>query len=213
MRAKMKKKFFPYGQKEIDYLRSQDCHLAKVIDSVGKIEREIKSGEDFFAVLVSSIIAQQISGMAALKIEQRLRTLLSGEISPSKVLLQSIDSLRACGLSLSKVSYIQSAAQSLVNKTVDSQKLDELADEEIINILTKLPGIGRWTAEMLLIFYFLRSDVISYGDFGIRRGMEILYGIEKITKKDFNHFSAKYHPYATIASFYLWYVANNNWQP
>lgn len=202
---------FPYGQKELDYLSAADPKLAAVIKAVGKIERQTRP--DIFASLISSIISQQISGKAAVTVRGRVETLAGGKITPQTLRDLSADSLSACGLSGNKVHYIQSAVSAATDGTIDFAALNKLADEEVIAQLTALPGVGRWTAEMLLIFSLQRPDVISYSDFGIRKGMELLYGIDKLSKKEFLRISEAYHPYATVASFYLWYVGNNNWQP
>lgn len=202
---------FPYGQKELDYLSAADPKLAAVIAAVGQIERRLNP--DIFASLISSIISQQISGKAADTIRARVEGLCRGKVTPQALQKISADSLAACGLSQNKVRYIQSAVAAAIDGTINFAALDKLSDEEFIAQLTALPGVGRWTAEMLLIFSLSRSDVISYNDFGIRKGMELLYEIDKLSKKDFLHLSSVYHPYATIASFYLWYVGNNNWQP
>lgn len=202
---------FPYGQKELDYLAAADPKLAAVIKAVGKIERQVRP--DVFASLISSIISQQISGKAAITIRSRVETLAGGSLAPLALQKLSADSLSACGLSGTKVRYIQTAAQAAIDGTIDFAALSNLSDEEVIAKLTTLPGVGRWTAEMLLIFSLQRPDIISYHDFGIRKGMELLYNIDKLSKKEFLRISAAYHPYATMASFYLWYVGNNNWQP
>ena len=94
--------------------------------------------------------------------------------------------------------------------SINFESIKKLKDEDVISILTSFPGVGRWTAEMILIFSLERQDIISYNDFGIRKGMELLYDIDKINKKEFLKISEAYHPYATVASFYLWYAANNN---
>lgn len=202
---------FPYGQKEMDYLAAADSKLAMVIKAVGKIERQ--TSPDIFASLISSIISQQISGKAAETIRGRVEALAGGSLTPRALQNLSADSLSSCGLSGTKVRYIQTAARAATDGTIDFVALKNLSDEEVVATLIALPGVGRWTAEMLLIFSLSRPDIISYHDFGIRKGMELLYGIDKLSKKDFLRLSAAYHPYATVASFYLWHVGNNNWQP
>ncbi len=199
---------FIYGSTELDFLSAADDRLARLIARCGKIEREVNP--DIFAALVSSIIAQQISGKAAATIEQRVRNLTGGCLTPQSINAMSADSLSACGLSVQKVRYICGAARAALDGTIDFAGLKNLPDQEVIKQLTALPGVGRWTAEMLLIFSLARPDVISYADFGIRKGLQLLYGLEKINKKDFERLTKSYHPYATIASFYLWQAANNN---
>ena len=202
---------FPYGQAELDYLSAKDAKLAAVIAQVGKIEREVNP--DVFGALVSSIIGQQISGKVATTIRQRIVKLCQGQLTPRRLSRLPDDSLTACGLSHTKINYLRHAAAAANMGQVDFAALKDLPDEKFIAKLTSLPGVGRWTAEMLLIFSLQRPDVISYDDFGIRKGMQLLYGMENVRRKYFLRLSEAYHPYATIASFYLWYVGNNNWQP
>ncbi len=202
---------FPYGQAELDYLSAKDAKLAAVIAKVGKIEREVNP--DVFGALVSSIIGQQISGKAATTIRQRIVKLCWGEVTPRRLCGLSDDSLAACGLNYPKINYLRKAATAAMTGQVDFAALKALPDDKFIDKITSLPGVGRWTAEMLLIFSLQRPDVISYDDLGIRKGMQLLYGIDNVRRKDFLRLSEAYHPYATIASFYLWYVGNNDWQP
>lgn len=199
---------FIYGQKELDYLAAADDKMARLIARCGKIERQ--TNPDVFAALVSSIISQQISGKAAATIQQRVEKLAGGTISPQSLSKLAADSLSTCGLSRQKVHYLQAAAQAALSGQIDFAALHRLPDDKVVDALTALPGVGRWTAEMLLIFSLSRKDVISYADFGIRKGLQLLYGMEKINKKDFDRITKSYRPYATIASFYLWHAANNN---
>ena len=207
----MNKTYFPYGQVELDYLCAADKCLAKVIRSVGKIEREINS--DVFEALISSIIGQQISGKVAAIVKQRLSQKVNGCITPQNISSLSWEELKNCGLSGQKVRYISAAATTAIEGKIDFEGLKNLSDEDVISKLTALSGVGRWTAEMLLIFSLCRPNIISYADFGIRKGMQILYHLDTIDKNTFQRLTIPYHPYATVASFYLWYVANNNWQP
>lgn len=207
----MSGQIFFYGDREMGYLCNADSRLAALINKTGKIEREINP--DIFDALVSSIISQQISGKAAAAVKRRVIDVVGGRITPENIKELPFDSLKNCGLSAQKVHYIKTAAQEVVDGTIDLAQVKNLPDEDIITMLTALPGVGRWTAEMLLIFSLGRSDVISYNDFGIRKGLQLLHGTEKIGKREFLKLTAPYHPYATVASFYLWYAANNNWQP
>ena len=199
---------FPYGQTEMAYLCQNDSHLAKVIHAVGKIERQVRP--DVFTALISSIISQQISGKAAETVRLRVLSLVGGKLSPQKLAAIPDEALRSCGLSRQKTGYLHAAAQAALEGIIDFSALQKLPDEEVIARLTALPGVGRWTAEMLLIFSLCRMDVISYHDFGIRKGIQLLYGLEKLDKTAFQKYTAAYHPYATVASFYLWHIANNN---
>ena len=202
----MSKRYFPYSERELDYLAAHDAALGTVIREVGRIRREIKT--DVFAALVGLIIAQQISGKAAAAVEAKLVARI-GKPTPQLLASLTEEDLAACGMSRRKAGYILGAAQAALNGQVDFAALSVLSDAEVIAGLTGLSGVGRWTAEMLLIFSLARPDVISYKDFGIRKGMRLLYGLENLSRADFVRLSEAYHPYASIASFYLWHIANN----
>ena len=188
---------FEYGQKETDHLKKRDKKLGKAIDEMGIIEREVNP--DIFSSLVSSIVSQQISSKAAVTIFSRLSA-LAGEITPGSIKSLDIESIQKCGMSFKKAGYIKTAAEA----DIDFATLGLLSDKEIIDILTALPGIGLWTVEMLLLFSLSRPDILSYNDLAIRRGMMNLYGLEKITKPDFEKYRKKYSPYGSVASLYLW---------
>ncbi|MCL2873358.1 MAG: DNA-3-methyladenine glycosylase 2 family protein [Defluviitaleaceae bacterium] len=188
---------FEYGQKEVEHLKKRDKKLGKAIDDLGFIEREVN--DDIFTSLVSSIISQQISSKAAVTIFNRLTT-LAGNITQNSIQSLDINLIQKCGMSLRKAGYIKSAAEA----DIDFDILPQLSDEDVISRLTALPGIGVWTAEMLLLFSLKRYDILSYSDLAIRRGIMNLYGIEKVTKADFEKYRKKYSPYGSVASLYLW---------
>lgn len=196
---------FPYGETEIEYLKKRDARLGEVIDRVGFISREVD--DDIFASIVKNIAGQQISNAALKTVLVRL-TEACGELTPENVCAAGVERLRACGMSLRKTENIFDIAQKVCSGEIDLEILRSLSDDEIIARLTDFGGIGTWTAEMLLIFTFLRPNVLSFGDFGIRRGIELLYGEEKLTRKKFNEYREHYSPYATVAGFYLWALAN-----
>ena len=193
--------FFKYTQTELDALKQKDKKLAAVIERYGIIKREINT--DVFSALVGSIISQQISGKAAETVENKL-VRLCGEITPELIHGMDISDIRQCGMSMRKANYIKEAAKAVRAGTIDPAALDSLPDEEIINLLTGLPGIGVWTAEMLLIFSLNRKNVLSYGDLAIRRGMCKLYGLESLTKERHGKYKKRYSPFGSIASLYLW---------
>lgn len=197
--------FFPYGKIEMEYLRSRDRRLGAVIDHVGFIEREVDT--DIFASLLKNIAGQQISNAALKTVLARVEDLI-GEYTPENVYRAGADSMRSCGMSMRKAENIVSAAKLICDGELDLEHLRECSDEEVIAVLTSLSGIGVWTAQMMLIFCFCRADVISFGDFGIKRGIELLYDEEKLTKAKISEYAARYSPYASVASFYLWKVGN-----
>ena len=130
-----------------------------------------------------------------------------GAVTPENLLAAGEERLRACGFSGRKANYMLSAARAVADGALDIHSLVEKDDEEVIRALTALPGVGRWTAEMLLTFSLQRPDVLAYDDFGIRKGMCRLYGLDSLTKQQFAEYRARYAPHATIAALYLWHIA------
>lgn len=200
----MKQQFFQYGSIETDYLAARDPVLGDAIARIGHIDRVVIP--DLFAALINSIAGQQISGKALATVWARLCDRL-GEITPAAVLAAGEDNLRACGLSGRKAGYMLAAARAVQDGTLPIHSLVEKSDEEIICTLTALPGVGRWTAEMLLIFSLERPDVLAFDDFGIRKGICRLYGLDELTRAQFAVYRARYTPYATVAGLYLWEIA------
>jgi DNA-3-methyladenine glycosylase II len=124
--------------------------------------------------------------------------------------LQAIDPshLRSCGLSERKVQYIRGIAERVAGGILDLEDLRKLSDQELIRTLTACPGIGPWTAEMLLLFSYRRPDIVSWNDLGIRHGLMRLYGLEGLTKEQFQMYCRRYSPCGSTASLYLWAIAN-----
>lgn len=156
----------------------------------------------YFDVLLSSIIGQQLSVKAAATIEQRLRESI-GEFTPEAVINAHEDSLRNVGLSRAKTSYAKSLAVGFRDGSIEPEKLMELKDQEAIDLLTKVKGIGPWTAEMFLIFGLGRLDVWSAGDLGLRRALEHFFDSAE------PHIADRWRPYRSIAAWYLWEHSDN----
>ncbi len=188
----------------IAHLQGRDPCLGAVIDRIGWIEREMTP--DLFATLIHSLAAQQISDAAAATVRRRLGALL-GELTPRRVAQTPLAELQACGLSQRKAAWIQHLGQQVVSGALDLSTLPILPDAEVIRLLSALPGVGVWTAEMLLIFALGRPDVVSWGDRAIRRGMERLYGLAPLNRAQFAQYRERYRPHGTVASFYLWALA------
>ena len=195
---------FRYTQAELDYLRARDEILGRAIDRIGVIERPVH--RDIFSALVSSIVAQQISGAAARTVWNRLEARL-GAITPETVHATAVEDIQQCGVSMRKATYIKGIGEAVVSGALDLAALHDLPDEDVIARLSSLHGIGVWTAEMVLIFAMQRPDVVSWGDLGIRRGMMRLYGLETLDRPTFEHYRQRYSPYGSIASLYLWRIA------
>lgn len=192
---------FKYGQREIEYLKGRDKKLGAAIDKIGMIEREIIP--EPFTALVASIVDQQISSKAAKTVWNRLVNLL-GEVTPESINRASIPQIQGCGMTTRKAGYIKGIAEAAISGEINFNELDKLTDAEIIKKLSALNGVGIWTAEMLLIFSLGRSDVVSYGDLAIRRGMMNLYGLKELSREEFNKYKKRYSPYGSVASLYLW---------
>ena len=196
--------FFEYGDKEINYLRKKDKKLYAAIERIGVIKREVNP--DPFSALIESIIGQQISSKAAATVRDKLNNLCG--LRACKLQKMTAEEIQACGMTMRKAGYIKGIADAAVTKVVDFDVLKGKADQEVISILTKLNGVGVWTAEMLLIFSLMRPDVVSYGDLAIRRGMMELYGHSNLPKERFLRYAKRYSPYGSVASLYLWELSH-----
>ena len=165
------------------------------------IERQVIP--DLFKALVHSVVAQQISRKAADTVWGRLCARLL-DITPRTVASTDVADIQKCGLSMRKAGYIKGISDAAIRGDLDLLELKEMSDDGVIEKLSSLPGIGVWTAEMLLIFSLCRPDVVSWGDLAIRRGMLNLYGLKELSKKQFDRFRKRYSPCGSVASLYLW---------
>lgn len=196
--------YFFYGQAELDALSAADPVLGAAITKIGPIRRAVIP--DLFSALVHAIVGQQISTKAQQTIWQRMQQQLA-PITSEHLSTLSADALQSCGISLRKASYIQEIALQIEAGTLDLKQIATLPDEAVCDALSSLRGIGRWTAEMLLIFSLQRPDVLSYDDLAIQRGLRMLYHHRRITPQLFARYKRRYSPYATVASLYLWAIA------
>ena len=198
--------YFEYGEKEINYLSKKDKKLGAAIEGIGMLERAVNC--DPFSALVESVVGQQISTKAAATVCGRLRDLCGVDFDAVRLDALSLEEIKACGMSFQKAGYIKNIAEAAASNAINFATLHEKTDEEIIQILTGIKGVGVWTAEMLLIFSLMRPDVISYGDLAIRRGMMRLYGLKELPKEQFAKYAKRYSPYASVASLYLWRISD-----
>lgn len=196
--------YFSYGEKETTYLKSQDPILGQAIDEIGLIKREVIP--DMFMALVKSIIGQQISTKAQITIWKRMEEKFA-PITPENISALSIEELQTVGISTRKASYIKEIADAVINGNLNFSELEDMSDEEVCAYLTKIKGVGVWTAEMLMIFSMQRPDILSWGDLAIHRGLQMLYGHKEITPELFQKYKNTYSPYASVASLYLWKIA------
>ncbi|HSA83832.1 MAG TPA: DNA-3-methyladenine glycosylase [Patescibacteria group bacterium] len=163
---------------------------------------------NFFYELIESIISQQLSIKAADTIFARFQTLFGKKFpTPTQVLALDDEKIRACGMSYAKVSYVKSVANAFVSELIDVAKIKKQSDEDVIAELTQIKGIGRWTAEMILIFTLKRPDVFSLGDLGLRNAITKLYGITD--RKQMIALAETWKPYRSTACWYLWRSLEN----
>ena len=186
------------------HFRRHDPPIHGVIKQVGPYT--LKPSRDRFGMLVRSIISQQISVGAARAIRGRLETLVGkGGMQPATIARLSIDKLRSVGLSPQKATYLHDLAAKVADNTVRLTQIGRKDDEEIIAELIQVKGIGRWTAQMFLIFALGRPNVFPIDDFGVRAAIAKLYGYAEIPPKtELLKIGQRWSPYATIASWYCW---------
>jgi len=185
-------------------LARRDAMLKRLIGHVGPCT--LRHDPDGFGVLVRSIVSQQISTRAALAIGGRLKqTLAPAEISPRAVLDASDESLRAAGLSAGKVRSLRDLAQKVACGEVPLADFPALPDEEVIARLLPVRGIGRWTAEMFLIFSLGRLDVLPVADYGLRAAIKRVYELEDLpAKAALIEMAEPWRPYRSVATWYFW---------
>lgn len=200
----MMEHYFKYGKEEIDYLKSRDKRLSEIIDRVGVIRRRVIP--DIYSALVHSIIGQQISTKAHESIWQKTVALL-GNVTPENILAFSAEELKSVGLSFRKVEYIRDAACRFESGEFDVNSFNSLTDDEIVEKLSQLKGVGVWSAEMLMLFSMQRPDVLSFGDLGILRGLRMIYHHRCIDRKLFDKYRRRFSPCNSVASLYIWAVA------
>jgi len=185
-------------------LARRDPVLKRLIAAIGPCT--LRHDADHFALLVRSIISQQISSKAALSIGARLEQTLRGRgVTPAGILALSVESMRAAGLSAAKTSYLRDLAEKVHTKVVPLHLLHQEEDEEVINRLLPVKGIGRWTAQMFLIFSLGRLDVLPVDDLGLRVGVQRQYGLDQQPDKvRLTALAEPWRPYRSIATWYFW---------
>lgn len=187
----------------------KDPQIASLLDKYSV--PPLTASSHLFRDLLESIVSQQLSVKAADTIFKRFLDLFPGQIlpTPTDVLKISDENLRACGLSRQKATYLQSLSSLILSGDLVLEDLVSLADEEVILLLTKVKGIGRWTAEMFLIFTLGRPDIFSLGDLGLRSAVSRLYGVDREDLKAIEEISLKWQPVRSLASRYLWKSLEN----
>jgi DNA-3-methyladenine glycosylase II len=175
---------------------------------------KVTKQKDVLFYLIASIMSQQLSTKVAQTIRKRFLALYNDRApNPEEVLATPFETLRSIGLSNAKAHYVQNVARFAIEEGIDHRKLGKMTNEEVIAYLTRIKGVGRWTAEMLLMFSLGREDVFAIDDWGIQNAMIRLYKLDRTDKKAFRerllHISAKWSPYRTYACMHLWNFKDN----
>jgi DNA-3-methyladenine glycosylase II len=187
----------------IYHLRTNDPVLSAIIERVGPYG--MKYVEPKFENLVRSIIYQQLSGKVARVIAQRLWDAVKGEVTPERILKLRPSRMRSLGLSTAKTAYIRDLARHTRDGKLNFEQLPALTNEQVIECLTQVKGIGVWTAQMFLMFSLQRHDILPTGDLGIRNAMRKAYNLEELpTPAEMEQLALSWRPYCSVASWYLW---------
>ncbi len=190
-------------QDAILHLKQCDPVLSGIIERIG--DCGIRFRDPDFATLVRSITGQQLSGKVAVVIYNRLLDAAGGNITPESVLKLRPSRMRKLGFSTRKTEYIRDLARLARDGSVDFQSLAALTDDQVIQALTRVKGIGVWTVHMFLIFALRRPDVLPTGDLGIRAAIRKAYGLSELPKPaEMEAMAAPWRPYCSLASWYLW---------
>jgi DNA-3-methyladenine glycosylase II len=182
--------------------------MADVIARVGRCTLVPRAEWTHFDALLRSIVFQQLSGKAAATIHGRVLALIgAGDGAASRIVATSHDAFRAAGLSNAKASYVRNLAEHVLDGSLPVDSLHELSDDEIIAALTQVKGIGKWSAQMFLMFRLGRPDVLPDTDLGVQKGVQKAYRMRKLpTPAQVQRRGAKWAPYRTIGSWYMWRI-------
>ena len=195
----------------VEHLKQVDPALRVVIESAPL--PTFTPHTKYYQELVESIISQQLSVKAASTILKRFKELFSSDFpSPEEILDQDIETFRGVGLSRQKATYIQDLARKVLDGTVKFNHLDSLSNQEVIDELVQIKGVGVWTVHMFLMFCMGRLDVLPVGDLGIKNGIQKLYNLpERPDEARMLEIAQQnnWHPYETIASWYVWHLLDN----
>ena len=191
------------------HLRTADPVLAAILDALGPDDPANARGgrpDDHYGALVRAIVGQQLSTKAARTIYGRLADRFGGRApTPAEILADDPEELRSVGLSRAKASYLRSLAEHIVAGELKLELMDELPDDEVIAELVAVKGLGRWTADMFLMFHLQRPDVLPVGDLGIRRAVERAYGLPRLPDPaELTEIAEPWRPHRTLACRYLW---------
>jgi DNA-3-methyladenine glycosylase II len=194
-------------------LAAADPTMGALIERLGKLDvatrlkrRQEERPADAYGALLRAIVGQQLSTKAARTIYLRVLDLFGGTTpTPEQLLEASEEDLRACGLSGRKTEYVRDLAAHVLSGELELDRLEDLEDEPVIEEIVAVRGLGRWTAEMFLLFHLQRPDVLSGGDLGIRKAIQVEYGLEEMpTPTRVLEIGEPWRPHRSLASLYLW---------
>jgi DNA-3-methyladenine glycosylase II len=194
-----------------DHFLQVDPVIAAVVTQMPvQIRQPLTDHTKYFAALCRTIVGQQLSGKAADTIHGRFLELVAGEPTPELIISLEGQQLRDRGLSWSKIKYMKDLAEKTSSGELNLAALPEMADEAVVEALVKVKGIGQWTAEMFLLFTLGRTNIFSYGDLGLLRGLQKLYGVgEKPTSAEIAAIVDKWAPFKSYGSLALWHSLDN----
>jgi DNA-3-methyladenine glycosylase II len=191
-----------------EHLRAADPVLRDLIDRIGPLDREARlrgRPDDAYGALLRAIVGQQLSTGAARAIYKRLLDLFGGRPTAAELLAVEPEALRTAGLSRAKVAYVRDLAARVESGELELERFDELSDDEVSAQLLAVKGLGRWTVDVFLIAHLRRPDVVASGDLGIRRAVELAYGLPaRPSIAEVDRIAEPWRPYRTTACLYLW---------
>lgn len=195
----------------LDYFETVDPILARTGREIAsKLTPQVKQpSKGYLSDLCESIVSQQLSVKAASTIWARTHGTIRNWNDPNHIISARTEDLRTCGLSGQKIGYVRNIADAVLNQKLHLARFNEMTDQETIDELVQIKGIGQWTAEMFLIFSLGREDIFSSGDLGLRNGIKMLYSLESVTPRSANEISLKWAPYRSYASRILWKTLDN----
>jgi len=189
-----------------NHLRTSDPVMASIIKEIGRCGLVRSKRADPFIAIVEAIIWQQLSGKAARTIYERfLKVFPEGTPTPAAILATSDEAMRAAGLSRGKIAYLRDLSTKVLDGTVHLESLETMANDDVVAAMTKVKGIGQWSAEMFLMFRLQRADVLPVGDLGIVKAIQRHYRLRKTpTPERMRKIAESWRPYRSVASWYLW---------
>lgn len=188
-----------------EFLSKQDSILKDLVTRYGPCDLRTLPQKEYFNTLLKGIISQQLSQQVAAGIYKKVCSYYNDEPAPEKMYETSFEQLRELGLSQQKAIYINDFCKHIVEKKVDLSCFTKMSDMEIMDALLPIKGFGRWTVEMFLIFALNRPNIWPIDDFGIKKAMNMLYGVDMKSRRPvYNGIAEKWEPWRTLATWYLW---------